>query len=105
MLKNSSSDILEFITAFLIAADITRAASVPAKLISTCTASPLPRFAVLAAYIVSPSAIVPTGLMQRAYAFLAIDAILLSSALLNAALVIIAPIVVLPVNISRGAMN
>ena len=29
MLKNSSSDILEFITAFLIAADITRAASVP----------------------------------------------------------------------------
>ena len=61
MLKNSSSDILEFITAFLIAADITRAASVPAKLISTCTASLSPRLAVLAAYIVSPSAIVPTG--------------------------------------------
>ena len=53
MLKNSSSDILEFITAFLIAADITRAASVPAKLISTRTASLPPRFAVLAAYIVS----------------------------------------------------
>ena len=44
MLKNSSSDILELITAFLIAADITWAASVPAKLISTCTASLPPRF-------------------------------------------------------------
>ena len=54
MLKNSSSDILEFITAFLIAADITRAASVPAKLISTCTASLPPRFAVLAAGFPAP---------------------------------------------------
>ena len=59
---------------------------------------------ILAAYIVSPSAIVPTGLMHLAYAFRVIEAILPISAFENSAFVIIAPIVVFPVNGSFGSI-
>ena len=69
--RNSSLLICDAFTAVIMALAITSAASVPTAFISAYTkpslsaavflSEPVPAFGVLAAYTVSPSAIVPTG--------------------------------------------